>query len=88
MNQPQTDADVRKCVEELSECNLFAVDAMEALFAFSKAMEEGDVSTRDLSQVMGLAVEDGFDLLQIGLAMASAAVDMARDQRSSASIGG
>ena len=46
-----------------------AIDAMEALFAFSEAMSKG-VTMQDLADVMTMAIKDGHDMLRIQLAMA------------------
>ena len=40
-------------------------DAMDALFAFSEAMELGEVNTNELTQVMKVAIQGGHDMLLI-----------------------
>ena len=54
-----------------------AIDAMDALFLFCKAMDKG-VTTNDLTDVMMLAIEDGWDVMLIDLCMATSAMTLAR----------
>lgn len=67
-------------VAELEACHPAAADAMDALFAFSEAMDKG-VTTADLIRVAGLAIEDGHDMLIVALVMATEAVKRAKDAR-------
>lgn len=53
--------------------NGYAVDAMQALFAFCEAMD-GDVSISDLREVMKLSIDDGHDQMMLMLSMAKIAL--------------
>ena len=55
--------------------------AMQALFDFAEAMEEGGLSIGDLRDVMRLAIADGLGTFTIILAMASCAVQMLAEER-------
>ena len=50
-----------------------AIDAMNALFDFSEAMHQGELSINDLAEVMTEAIECG-DMLAIELSMAQIAL--------------
>lgn len=57
-----------------------AVTAMEALFAFTKTVTDGELSISDLRTVMSIAIESGHDNMAICLGMASEALRLARKQ--------
>ena len=59
------------------------IEAMDAIFAFSAAMEKG-VTTDDLIAVMKLAIDDGWDMLGIQLTMAVLALEQVTPNRSEA----
>lgn len=52
--------------------------AMDALFQFSAAVDEGDLSVRDLADVIKAALQTGHDVLEIQLSMACNAVRLAK----------
>lgn len=54
------------------------MQAMEALFAFSAAMDEGGLSIADLEEVVRMAVAAGHELMLINLAMAKLALERAK----------
>lgn len=56
------------------------IEAMEAIFQLAKAADDG-VTIGELTEVMKLAVKDGWDMLEIVLAMASNAARIAREER-------
>lgn len=60
------------------------VDAMDALFAFSKAMSS-DVSIGDLANVINLAVMDGLDLMLIEHEMVQIAIKRVKEMRATQS---
>ena len=51
--------------------------AMEAIFSFSEAMTEGELSTNELTEIISLAIEEGHEMLLIQLSMATQAVKAA-----------
>lgn len=50
------------------------IDAMDAIFAFSKAMSDGNLSTLDLREVMRQAIADGHEMLAVQIIMATEAL--------------
>jgi len=56
------------------------VEAMEALFAFAAAVNDGGLSIQDLADTMRVAIEGGHDMLKIDLAMASIALNMVTEE--------
>ncbi len=59
----------------------YRIRAMEALFAFSDAMEQGELSIIDLRAIILDAVDDGHDVMRIGLLMACNALELAKGER-------
>jgi len=59
----------------MTQPNKYQIDAMDAVFAFSEAMTEGDLTILDLQNVIRLAVADGHEMLQIQIAMLSVALE-------------
>lgn len=57
------------------------IAAMEAFFAFNDAMNAGELSINDLSEIMSKAIEDGFDMLELHLGMANIALGIARAKK-------
>jgi hypothetical protein len=57
--------------EEFADLSEPLVRAMDALFAFSAAMNAGDLTLGDLMRVIRLAVKDGHGTLMTQLMMAS-----------------
>lgn len=55
-----------------------AVDAVEAAFALSKAIADGELSVLDLEAVFRMAVAEGHEHIAICLSMASIAVERAK----------
>lgn len=51
-----------------------AIDAMQALFDFSEAMNAGQLTIGDLRAVMELSIDDAHDFMGIQLAMAQLAI--------------
>ncbi len=47
-----------------------AIDAMAAIFELCEAIHKGELSTRDLQEVMTAAIESGHEMMQIQLWMA------------------
>ena len=64
-------------MQKMSEAS---VDAMTAIFAFSKAMEAG-LTIEDLTEVIGLGVEGGHDMLLIQSLMLHSAIIRAKDEK-------
>lgn len=57
------------------------IEVMEAIFQFSSAMSEGEVTTLDLSKVIGFSVQDGLEVLAIQCAMLHRAISMVLVER-------
>lgn len=61
---------------ELKSLKPTQILAMGALIQFAEAMEEGDLTTHDLLEVMRLAIKEGSGMLMIQLTMAAHAASL------------
>lgn len=60
-----------------------AIDAMDAIFQFAKAMETG-LTVNDLTVVCDLAIDEGHETIEIMLTMMTAALQRSAENRKAA----
>ena len=62
----------------MTERETYVFRAMQALFEFAAAVQDGDLTTRDLADEMEKAIGGGHCMLEINLAMAARAIRLVK----------
>ena len=57
------------------------VDAMQATFSLSEAINGNRLTIKDLTEVCRLAIGDGHDMILINLGMMATAVELSKSRR-------